>query len=358
MRGATECAKRLKTLISQLRAKLGQAPAPQPGDPVTQLILGILSRDTPESKAQDGLERLRGMVVDYNELRVIPALELTEVLSDFPDARFKCEDISRALNKIFAIEHAVDLEPLHALNKRDLLEYLEKIDGTEAYSRARVRLLGLRQHAIPLDEAMWAYARHHEIVATRCDLHEAQQFLERQIDPDAGLEVFALLRKQAWEEFGDAVHNQNTEDEDGPVRRILSIPPDRTTRHMLQAAAGIASGRDSNEDNESTAQSPAESKDTTSPPASQQRSRQRTTTSRKKASSTRSNTAKTKRAAATKSKKAAKRPTRKRASTKKASSTTRKSRAAGTTKRAKPSARKKTTRKTAAKRTKRKTRSS
>ncbi len=227
MRGATECAKRLKQLFSSLRAQMGKLVRPPAGDPITHLMLGILSRNVPEAKAAEGLDRLRSMVVDYNELRVIPAIELAEILGDFPDARLKCEDMSRALNAIFAIEHTVSLERVAGLPKREIAAYLEKIEGLEPYTRARVRLFGLGQHAIPLDEAMWALARREEIVASKCTLDEAQQFLERQIDEEDAVEFVCLLRKHAWNELGGAVRK-------GEVERIQSVPPDRSARNMLQ----------------------------------------------------------------------------------------------------------------------------
>jgi len=227
MRGATECARRLKSLTSAMRARLGKVSPPAATDPITQMVLGILSRDTPETKASEGLERLREMVVDYNELRVIPPIELAAVLGDFPDARLKCEDISRALNAVFAQEHTIILDRLAELSRKDVLAALERIDGLEPYTRARVRLLGLRQHAIPLDEAMWALARVEGVVDPRCPLQEAQQFFERQIAEEDALEFVALLKKHAWNEMGGAVKRRE-------VERILSVPPDRTTRNMLQ----------------------------------------------------------------------------------------------------------------------------
>lgn len=234
MRGATDCAKRLKLLFSSLRSKLGKVSHPTVTDPITQVILGILSRGTPETKASEGLDRLRGMVVDYNELRVIPPIELAEVLHDFPDARLKCEDMARALNKIFMLEHVVALDHLADMGRKELVAYLGEIDGLEPYTAARVCLLGLRRHAIPLDEAMWALARREAIVAPRCALLEAQQFIERQVAPERALEFVALLKRQAWSEMGSAVRK-------GSVERIQSVPPDRTTRNMLQAlSAGTA----------------------------------------------------------------------------------------------------------------------
>jgi hypothetical protein len=245
MRGATQCARRLKQLVRSLRTKLGKVRRRSTGDAVTQMILGIFARDVPESKAREALDRLRGAVVDYNELRVVPPIEMTEMVGALADARMKCEDLSRALNKIFTHEHEVNLDRLRGLSRKEVVGYLAAIDGLDAYSRARVRLMGLQQHAIPLDEAMWAYARKEQIIDRRCPLEEAQAFLERRIAEDEALEVVALLQKQAWAEMGAAVRNRE-------VERITSVPPDRTSRNMLQL---VAAGRE-------TAPPPAASKET------------------------------------------------------------------------------------------------
>ena len=216
-----------------MRTKLGKTRRPPAGDAITQMILGIFSRDVPSSKAREALDRLRALVVDYNELRVVPPIEMTEMVGSLPNARLKCEDLSRALNKVFAVEHEVSLDRLRAVSAKEVREYLASIDGLDAYSRARVRLLGLQQHAVPLDAAMWAYARKEKIVDRKCSLEEAQAFLERRIPEGEALEIVALLERQGWAEMSGAVRN-------GEVELIASVPPDRTSRNMLQL---VASGR-------------------------------------------------------------------------------------------------------------------
>ncbi len=244
MRGATVCARKLKQGFKTLRTRLGKAPPLPSGDPISQLILGIFTRDAPEAKANDVLDRLRAVVVDYNELRVIPPLELVEVVGDYSDARLKCEDLSRALNRIFAIEHTVSLDRLAQASMKETVAYLNGIDGLEPYTRARIRQFGLRQHAIPLDEAMWALARRGGYVDERATLEEAQAFMERQIPAKDGPEFVALLRKQAWSEMATAVRKRE-------VERILSVPPDRTARNMLRAvSAAAASGAVEDADSE------------------------------------------------------------------------------------------------------------
>ncbi len=230
MRGATQCARRLGAFVNSLRSQHGKVKRPAVSDPTTQLLLGILSRDVPERTARQTLDELRGMVVDYNELRVIPSYELAEMIGDYHDVRNKSEDIVRALNSVSAREHTVSLDRLRDLPKKETVALLDEIDGLEAYTRARIRLLGLEQHAIPLDEAMWALARQAQIVDKKCPLLEAQSFLERQIDEEDALEFVALLQTQAWAELGAGVRA-------GEFERIHSAPPDRTTSHMLQDVA-------------------------------------------------------------------------------------------------------------------------
>ncbi len=123
MRGATLCARRVKALFGSLRSKLGKVSLPGPGDPLTQCILGILSRDVPEPKAREALDRIRGMVVDFNELRVVPPIELARCWR-LPGRAPQCEDISRALNKIFALHHNVTLDHLLGMPKKEVIIYL------------------------------------------------------------------------------------------------------------------------------------------------------------------------------------------------------------------------------------------
>lgn len=233
MKGATRCAKQLKSLLRTLRPKSAKATRPAPGDPITQLILGVLTRDVPESKARDVLERIRASVVDYNELRVIPSGELADTIGDYPGVRLKADDLCRALNYIFAREHIVSLDMYADRPEKDIRAYLEVIEGLEAYTRARMRLLGFGKHAIPLDEAMWAYARKAEIVDPECPLEEAQAFLERQIPQKDALDFFAALRKVAWAEMGSAVRRRR-------VETIASIPPERVSQNMLAMFTAVA----------------------------------------------------------------------------------------------------------------------
>lgn len=234
MRGATEAARKVKKVFNALKGSLGKVQRPTPTDAITQLLLGVFSRNQPETKAREMVDRLRSLVVDYNELRVIPVGELADALdSRNPDSWRKCEDVSRALNHIFAIEHAVSLERVKTLPRKDARAYLDRINGLDPYTRARIRLLGFEWHAIPLDEAMWAYCQRESLVDRKAPLDEAQAFLERQVDEADALDFVALLRRQAWSDLAAVIRK-------GQGPKIESTAPDRKSTNMLQAIAGGA----------------------------------------------------------------------------------------------------------------------
>lgn len=234
MRGATESAKKVKKAFAALKNSLGKIPRSTPTDPITQLLMGVFSRNLPETKAKEIVDQLRALVVDYNELRVIPVGEMAEAIENrTADLWRKCEDVSRALNVIFAVEHAVSLDRVKGLPRKDAKAYLDRIPGLEPYTRGRIRLLGFEWHAIPLDEAMWAWCVREELVDPKATLEEAQAFLERQVDEADAPDFVALVRKQAWSDCAAQVRK-------GQAPRIESTAPDRKSTNMLQAIAGGA----------------------------------------------------------------------------------------------------------------------
>ena len=129
------------------------------------------------------------------------------------------------------------LDHLSGASKKDVLAYLGQVEGLDAYTQARIRLLGLGQHAFPLDSAMWEYACQVEIVSPDAPHEEAQNFLERQIPESDALSVFAMMRKVAWAELDARVRR-------GTTRRVTGAPLERSTSHMLaelQEASGTRS---------------------------------------------------------------------------------------------------------------------
>ncbi|HOW18313.1 MAG TPA: hypothetical protein PLC79_04690 [Phycisphaerae bacterium] len=198
MKHGAEYAKRIRHLYHQLRRQYGKPPPPDHTEPIDQLILGILSRDTTEAKAHAAFRRLRESLVDHNELRVTPAVELAETLGpDLPDAATRAQNLVDALNAIYDRHNVVDLSFLRDKPVRDAREYLRALPGVDEFTAARVVLYSLGGHAVPVDQSMVWVLRKENLVPPEATLPEVQAFLERHISAQEAAEFAALMHRYA-----------------------------------------------------------------------------------------------------------------------------------------------------------------
>lgn len=200
---APDPARRLATLVKKTRPEPG-APAytppatPDGGDAIVQeLLLSFLMWEAGPGRAEAALKRLLHTVVDYNELRVCLPDELADAIGDrFPRALERCARLRSALNDIYRREHAVALQRLHTMPKRDAWQYLASLEGVPGFVAARVTLLPLGGHAFPLDERLHAALRDEKAIPPELTVDEASGWLERQFH--AGEAAPAYLAIEGW----------------------------------------------------------------------------------------------------------------------------------------------------------------
>lgn len=193
MKKGTLYAKRVKRRFGQLKQQCGKPDIPEPTSPVEQVILGILSSSASDSKALRAARALRETMVDLNEIRVSTDREVAAVIGLYlNNALTRASALRRALNAIFRKEHAVNLDRLHSLGRREARQYLEDLDGVDACAAASVMLWSLGGHAIPVDQRLFDAMRKEDLVAPSATVAEVQAFLERNINANDA-KVFCLL---------------------------------------------------------------------------------------------------------------------------------------------------------------------
>lgn len=198
MKHGAEFAKRIRSLYNQLRRQYGKPQPPDHTDPLEQLILGILSRGATEAKANAAYRRLHENLVDHNELRVTPCVELAEMLGgDLPEVQARARSLVDALNAIYDRHNAVDLAFLRDKPVRDAREYLRSLPGVDEFTAARVVLYSLGGHAIPVDESMMFVFRKEDLISPEATVPEVQTFLERHIQSSEAAEFAALMHRYA-----------------------------------------------------------------------------------------------------------------------------------------------------------------
>lgn len=199
MKNATACAKKLTSLLKKLPAvEPAEAPAEE-RDPIDVLIESALMADATGDKARAAFTKLMAGVVDRNDLRVSMPHELVEIIgSRYPQGADRCQRLRAMLREIYLREHAVSLESVASLGKREVRKYIESLDGITPYVSARVLLLCYGVHAIPVDEQLRRRLIDAGAADESAEAAELSSWLSRQIKAADGLAAHLAL--QAWVE--------------------------------------------------------------------------------------------------------------------------------------------------------------
>jgi hypothetical protein len=200
-----------------LGAFLASLPASDPAeaspidpgaDPVDELVWSMLLWDAPRSKAERAHKRLVGAVVDVNELRVCMPDEVVGLIGkSYPNAAERAERLLQSLHEVYLREHAVTLASLRSAPKREARKYLESIEATPQFVTARVLLLGLGAHAIPLDARMFAGMQKAGALEDDADEARAVSVLERTVKASDAPAVHASML--LWVESGKGARTRS-----------------------------------------------------------------------------------------------------------------------------------------------------
>jgi len=255
----SEHPKEIAALIKRLKAEyppgLGAddalscaATTPSPVDPseplLGEFLRSFLIWESTTIKAAAAMKRIEEAVVDFNELRICFADELSRVMGErYPRVEERALRLRAALNEIYHREHSVTLEPLMALGKREAKEYLDSLDGVPRFVSARVCLLRLGAHTAPVDGRICKRLIEAEITEPGATPDAAAGSLERKVHAGGMGEVYRLL--QTWAD--DAPLNYSETPVELPKRRPLRDVPSPNHNHDLQRkrmAAAKAAGRE------------------------------------------------------------------------------------------------------------------
>ncbi len=149
--------------LKGLHAMLGESPAlaeefPHPAcpkgtdAPLARLVESFMWWEAGVRHAPAAVDKLCAELVDYNELRIcLPDEVLAIIGTKYPKGQERCERLHAALNAVYNREHALNLETLLSMPKREARVYLEGLDGITPFIASRVMLLTLGAHAFPVD---------------------------------------------------------------------------------------------------------------------------------------------------------------------------------------------------------------
>ncbi len=251
MKHGTQYAKRVKKLHQDMVRKFGKPDVGEPVDPIEQMIIGILAGCTSLLRARNAHKKLYQSMVDLNELRVTPPVELAEIIGDsVPLAEEKAGRVVAALNAVRRLQDALDLSFLKQRGRREAREYLESLDGVDKGAAAWVVVGSLGGHAIPVDPLVVYILRKDEVVDESADVAEVQGFLERHISASDALAFSDLLSRYVSSKSGhvdlanlDALLNPPPEPEPEPEPVPAPEPEPAKSRSRKTARSATTAKR-------------------------------------------------------------------------------------------------------------------
>lgn len=195
---AQDHAKALNTLLKSVKSKYDPAELAE-RTPLEELVYSMLLWEAPASKADGAYKRIVASMVDFNELRVTRSPELVALMGKtYPRVEERAARLRAALNELFLREYAVTLDPCAAMSKRDARKYLESLEGCPQYVAARVLLLRMDGHAIPVDDRLNYRLMEAGVTEEDADCSKTAGVLERHVKAEDARAVHLLL--QSWSE--------------------------------------------------------------------------------------------------------------------------------------------------------------
>ena len=169
----------LKKVVARL-IKAAPARRPEPADPLTRLIRAFLEYDCDEARASAAERKIQENMVDFNELRVTPAIELAALLgARYPFAESRCSALHRTLQSVFDREHHMRLDSLKEMKKNDIRTYLQSLAGINSYVEAAVSVDCFGICAAPLDTKLLLWLVSKDALPEGIDLKTAQHSIAR-----------------------------------------------------------------------------------------------------------------------------------------------------------------------------------
>jgi endonuclease III len=187
----------LKKMINRLVKAAPARKDVQPVDPLTRLIRAFLEYDCDFARTEVAERKVQENMVDHNELRVTPAIELAALLGvRYPFAESRCSWLHRTLQSIFDREHHMRLERLKELKKSEVRPYLQSLMGITPYVEAAVCVDCFGIAAAPVDTKLMLWLVSKDALPEGIDTRTAQLAIEKHLKASDAEAFFHGSRKE------------------------------------------------------------------------------------------------------------------------------------------------------------------
>jgi endonuclease-3 len=176
-------------IIELLRREYGEVLWRPHGDPMTELVLTILSQNTSDANSGRAFARLRLRFPTWEALLGADARDIEEAIRVGGLARIKAPRIKAILEEVWQRLGSFDLSFLREMPLAEAKSWLRSLPGVGPKTAACVLMFALGMPALPVDTHVYRVARRLGLVPPQVVAEKAHELLEGMLAPD---EVYAF----------------------------------------------------------------------------------------------------------------------------------------------------------------------
>lgn len=170
-------------VLSRLRAYYGEPARKVQRDPLSELILTILSQNTNDENSSKAYEALRARFPSWQAVMEAPSSAVAEAIRTGGLANIKAPRIQRILRQILAERGALTLDFLREMPTAEARKYLLALPGVGPKTAACVLLFSLGREALPVDTHIYRVAGRLGLLDAHLDAARAHEALEALVPP-------------------------------------------------------------------------------------------------------------------------------------------------------------------------------
>ena len=171
-------------IIELLRREYGELPWRPHGDPMTELILTILSQNTSDANSGRAFARLRLRFTTWEALLGADPREIEEAIQVGGLARIKAPRIKAILEEVWQRLGSFDLSFLKEMPLAEAKAWLRSLPGVGPKTAACVLMFALGMPALPVDTHVYRVARRLGLVSAQTGAEKAHELLEGMLAPE------------------------------------------------------------------------------------------------------------------------------------------------------------------------------
>lgn len=174
----------VEEILPLLEKEYGPRPWHPHHDPLSELILTVLSQNTSDANSRRTFLRLRESFASWEELAEAPVEEIRAAIEPGGLAHVKAKRIKEFLQQIKQRRSALELDFLEHLPLPEAKAWLRKLPGVGPKTAACVLLFALGKPALPVDTHIFRVARRLGLIPPGVSVEKAHELLESQLSPE------------------------------------------------------------------------------------------------------------------------------------------------------------------------------